>query len=235
MMNHCELEIAICDDDKMSLKKNVLMTEYILREAGISYRIEEYDNAGALLNSIQQGAQFQILLLDVMMSEMDGMELAVELRQQKIDVEIIFISGDQETALRGYEVAAARYLIKPVLPDRLKEALLFCYDRCKAKREYLVLAGEGNYKIFLSEVRYVEAFDRGARFYLQEDYVDTKIKMSEVEELLPADRFILCHRAFLVNISEIRVVRRYEIELKNGDVIPVSRNRYNEVYDRFAK
>ena len=235
MMNNCELQIAICDDDKMSLKKNVLMTEFVLKEAGIVYRIEEYDNARALLDAIQQGTQFQILLLDVMMSEMDGIELASELRTQKNDVEIIFISGNQETALRGYEVAAARYLIKPVVPERLKEALLFCYGRCKEKQEYVVLAGIGNYKIYLSEIHYVEAFDRGTRFYLQGNFVDTKIKMSEVEEMLPSDRFILCHRAYMVNISEIRVVRRYEIELKSGEVIPVSRNRYNEVYDRFAK
>ena len=234
-MNNYELQIAICDDDKMSLKKNVYMTEVILKEAGIEYRIEEYDNATSLLESVQRGAQFQILLLDVMMSEMDGMELAVELRNQKIDVEIIFISGDQETALRGYEVAAARYLVKPVLLERLKEALLYCCKKCKEKKEYVVLTGLGNYKIFLSEIRYVEAFDRGARFYLQDDYVDTKIKMSDAEILLHADRFVLCHRAYMVNISEIRVVRRYEIELKSGELIPVSRNRYNEVYSKFAK
>lgn len=59
--------------------------------------------------------------------------------------------------------------------------------------------------------------------------------MSEVEELLPTDKFILCHRAYMVNMSEIRVIRRYEIELKSGEVIPVSRNRYNEVYDKFVK
>lgn len=235
MMTDCELQIAICDDDSMSREKNALMTGKILTEAGIPYTIQKYDSAKALLNAIQEGAQFQIFLLDVLMNEMDGMELAIELRKQKNEAEIIFISGDQETALRGYEVAAARYLAKPVLPERLEEALLFCYDKYKDKQEFVVLAATGNYKIFMSEIRYVEAFDRGARFYLKENYVDTKIKMGEVEAMLPSDRFILCHRAFIVNASEIRVVRRYEIELKSGEVIPISRMRYTEVYERFVQ
>lgn len=235
MMTNCELQIAVCDDDYMSREKNSMITGKVLDEAGISYKIEKYESAKALLDAIHKGTQFQIFLLDVMMNEMDGMELATELRKQKNTAEIIFISGNQENALRGYEVAAARYLAKPVIPERLQEALLFCYDRYKDTQEFVVLAATGNYKVYLSEIRYVEAFERGTRFYLKENFVDTKIKISEVEELLPSDRFILCHRAYIVNISEIRVVRRYEIELKSGDVIPVSRIRYTEVYESFLQ
>ncbi len=132
-------------------------------------------------------------------------------------------------------MSAAGYLVKPVMLEHLKEALLFCYDKSMDTQEFVVLAATGNYKVFLSEICYIEAFERGTRFYLHGDFVDTKIKMSEVEELLPADKFISCHRAYMVNMSEIRVIRRYEIELKSGEVIPVSRNRYNEVYDKFVK
>ncbi len=235
MMRDGELQIAICDDDYMSLEKNVLMTEKILNEAGVTYCIQKFDNAKNLLDTIQKGAKYHIFLLDVLMNEMDGMELAAELRKQTNDAEIIFISGDQENALRGYEVAAARYLAKPVMMERLKEALLFCYDRYRDKNEFLMLAATGNCKVLLSEVRYVEAFERGTRFYLKGDNIDTKVKMGDVEKMLLNDKFIMCHRAFIVNISEIRAVRRYEIELKGGEIIPVSRIRYTEVYERFMR
>ena len=169
------------------------------------------------------------------MDGMDGMELANELRQQKINVDIIFISGDKDNALRGYEVSAVRYLIKPVMLDRLKEALLFCYERNIDNREFVVLAASGNCKIYLSDIRYVEAYDRGTRILLKEDEVNTKLKLSELEELLPKNSFVMCHRAYIVNISEVKVVRRYELELENGEVIPVSRMRYAEIYERFMR
>ena len=137
--------------------------------------------------------------------------------------------------MRGYEVSAARYLIKPVMPDRLKEALFFCYERNIANREFVVLAASGNCKIYLSDIRYVEAYDRGTRILLKEDEVNTKLKLSELEELLPKNSFVMCHRAYIVNISEVKVVRRYELELENGEVIPVSRMRYAEVYEKFVK
>lgn len=235
MKKKSELRIAVCDDDSMSREKHALMTGKILEEAGIEYAIFKYDSAQPLLEEIQAGEQFHILLLDVMMSEMDGMELATELRKQKNESEIIFISGDRETALRGYEVAAARYLTKPVMLERLKEAILFCYEKFKGEQEVVVLAAYGNFKIYLSDVRYVEAFDRGTRFYLRDDSIDTKLKLSEVEELLPSDKFVMCHRAFVVNMSEIKYVRRYEIELKDGEVIPVGRMRYTEVYEKFVE
>ena len=234
-MSENVLRIAICDDDIMSRETNALMTQKVLEDAGIRYETAMFKSANELLDEIQKGTEFQILLLDVMMNEMDGMELATELRKHKSDAEIIFISGDRDTALRGYEVAAARYLIKPVMLERLKEALMFCYERHCESLDYIVLPVDGNYKLYLSEISYVEAFDRGTRFYLQDQVLDTKLKISEVEALLPADTFILCHRAFIVNVKEIRAVRRYEIEMKDGSVVPVSRIRYPEVCESFVK
>lgn len=229
-----DFRIAICDDDYMSREANALMTRKILEEEGLPYEIEVFESASGLLSAMKK-TSFQILLLDVMMTDMDGMELALELRKQKSDVDIIFISGDRDTALRGYEVAAARYLIKPVMLERLKEALLYCYERYKSSMDFIVLSNVRNCKIFLSEICYIEAYERGACFHLKEDSVDTKLKMNEVEALLPEERFIQCHRAFIVNLSEIRTVRRFEIELKSGEVIPVSRGRYSKVIEQFAK
>lgn len=228
------LKIAICDDDYMSREANALMTKQILEQEGIAYECAVYESAKALLNAMQE-ASFHILLLDVMMTGMDGMELAIELRKQKSEVDIIFISGDRENALRGYEVSAARYLIKPVMMERLKEALLYCYERYKDSSEFVVLSSVGNCKIYLSEICYVEAYERGTIFHLKDNMINTKLKMHEVEELLPQDKFMLCHRAYIVNLSEVRAVRRYEIELKNSEIIPVSRVRYTLVCEMFAK
>lgn len=68
------------------------------------------------------GGYYHLLLLDIIMPEQDGMALARQLRQQEIKTSLIFISNSREMALRGYEVNAQRYLVKPIDESLLREA-----------------------------------------------------------------------------------------------------------------
>ena len=114
MSTEQELRIAVCDDEKDDLAKIISMTKQILQDEKIIHSISVYDSASALLADIQNGISYHILLLDVMMDGMNGMELAAELRKQHNNMTIIFISSNREMALCGYEVSAARYLAKPL-------------------------------------------------------------------------------------------------------------------------
>lgn len=81
---------------------------------GLACDLSGFESATALLTAIQGGAQFHILLLDVMMKGLDGMELAAALRKLGNDATIVFISSNRDMALRGYEVScdAAKLIIK---------------------------------------------------------------------------------------------------------------------------
>ena len=72
-------------------------------------------------------AEFDLLLLDVRMAGLDGMALAAELKDRPARPDVVLISVDRDMALQGYHVDARRYLAKPVEPEQLREALLFCY------------------------------------------------------------------------------------------------------------
>lgn len=229
-----QLRIAVCDDEYMSREQNAKMTEMVLGQAGIRHSIHKYESGRELLVDIERGVQFHILLLDVVMEEMDGMELAAALRKQKQDMDIIFVSGDREAALYGYEVSAQRYLAKPLAADKLKEALLYCYHRRQEKREVLLNTAKGIYKINISDIKYVEAFERGTRFALEGEMVDTRLKFSEALERLPTSEFVLCHRAYAVNLSAVKYIRCYEFELKCGETVPIGKARYNEIYNKFV-
>lgn len=119
-----QLQIAICDDDSIDRQQAADLTREIMEAEGPACSLSSYESGVALLAAIQGGAQFHILLLDVMMDGLDGMELAAALRKLGNSTAIIFISSNREMALRGYEVSAARYLAKPLREDQLREALL---------------------------------------------------------------------------------------------------------------
>ena len=119
MPTDSELKIAVCDDIEKDRIQIINMTKGILQDMQVSCSIVGYKDGPSLLADIQNGSKFHIMLLDVMMDEMDGMELAAELRKQGNRTAIIFISINREMALYGYEVSAVRYLIKPLEERKL--------------------------------------------------------------------------------------------------------------------
>ena len=234
MPTECILRIAVCDDAEGDRLQIAGMAEQILQEAGILHSISKYESGKTLLADIHRGAQFQILLLDVMMDEMDGMELAAVLRKQKNKTAIMFISSNREMALCGYEVSAVRFLAKPVEMDKLKEALLYCCSTWQEKKEILLPTEHGQYRTSFADIQFVEAFDRGTRFFLAEEVLESRLKFSEVEAILPKPAFLLCHRAFIVNLACVKYIRNYEFALKSGKIVPIGKARYADARKKFV-
>lgn len=233
MPNENKLKIAICDDQQTDLIRISKMTEQLLRDAGICHSISSYESAKALLADIQKGAQFHILLLDVLMGDMDGIELAAELKRQENKSSVIFASSNREMALRGYEVSAVRYLVKPLDAEKMREALIYCIGIWQEKKEILLPTGRGQYRISWSDIQFAEAFERGTRFILSNEIVESRLKFGEVEAMLPRSAFVHCHRAFIVNLACVKAIRPYEFELRSGQLVPIGKGRYTEVRKRF--
>lgn len=222
------LKIAVCDDEPLDRRQIEQMTLEILRAENLTCEFSVYANGAALLESLQGGARFQLLLLDVMMNELNGLELASALRKHGDNTAIIFISGNRELAMRGYEVAAQRYLSKPLQPEALREALLHCC-RTLEKMEILLPTGKGQRRLAPSELVYAEAAERVTKLFLVGQQEEFSVKISALEALLPERQFVLCHRSYLVNLGYIRYLRHRELELTTGVSIPVSKYRQAEV------
>ena len=229
-----ELRIAVCDDNSMDLEQTVTEVKRIMLHANMRHTIFRYSSCSDLLTDIQNGEPYHIILLDVMLDGMDGMMLAAELRKAGDQTVIIFISSNREMAMRGYEVSALRYLAKPLAEEKLEEALMCAYNTVKMKKEILLPTSDGQHRIPFSDIQYVEAFDRGTRFVLTEETLETKLKFSEVENILPKASFIQCHRAYIVNISLTKRIRPYAFDMKSGIRVPISRHRYHTVNQQFV-
>lgn len=233
MSTDSKLRIAVCDDIQTDRTQIIRMTKQILQDEEILHSISGYEDAGTLLADIQNGTQFHILLLDVMMDKMSGMEFAAQLRKKQNKTNIIFISANRELALQGYEVSAVRYLAKPLDENKLKEALLYCYRTWRKKKEILLPTDQGKHRTSFADIQYVEAFDRGTRFVLANETLESRLKFNEVETLLPKSAFILCHRAYIVNLSCIKYIRPYEFSLKSGETVPIAKGRYSVIRKEF--
>ena len=210
------------------------MAQEILCAEGIRAEIFCFESAGALLRETRMGQSFPILLLDVMMEGMDGMELAAALRAGQEEAAIIFVSSNREMALRGYEVAA-RYLAKPLDAAKLREALLHCCAAYMQPREIVLPTASGQSRIHVSAIVYVKPWDRGVRLHLAHKNVEVRLPISQVTAMLPEHQFAYCHRTLLVNLAHVRYVRYCELELKNGERLPISKYRLAQFKSEFMK
>lgn len=228
------LQIAVCDDeaaDRMQIAERV---EKIMQEENLAYSISSYGSGLNLLTAIQKGERFNLLLLDVMMDELGGMELAAALRKMGEDTAIIFISTNKEMALRGYEVSAVRYLAKPVQPEQLREAMLYCYRTFCERKEILLPTSKGQCRIPLLDIVYAEAMERMIKLVLKNRIETLNIKFSDLAGYLPDHQFILCHRSYLVNLDYVSYIRNRELELSTGEVLPVSKYRLSALRQKLV-
>ena len=228
------IHIAICDDEAADRGQTETLVKEIMEDEGIIAAISTYESAEPLLTAIKNGVRFQILLLDVMMDNLDGMELAAALRELGDDTSIIFISSNREMAMRGYEVDAARYLGKPLERPRLSEALLFCVKKLQKKKEILLPTRRGQRSIPYSQIVFGEAVDRVTRLTLSDGAEEVTLKFSQLAGQLPERQFVLCHRSYFVNLDYVSYLRNRELELSTGAVLPVSKYRLEDLQRRMV-
>lgn len=224
--------IAVCDDETVDLKQIAETTKNILVSENIDNIISCYKSSKELMKEILSDEKYDLLLLDVLLPEKNGIELASCLREFSYTTPIVFISNDKEMALCGYEVNAVRYLVKPLDAERLREALIYCYEQQK-KSKIFISMNNGTYKLMPKEIMYVETSGRGCRISLQDKKLHTSIKISELDTRLREFGFIRCHQGFLVNLCFVRSVKSYELELTDGTKIPISKHRFREVKNTF--
>ena len=230
-----QFHIAVCDDEPLDREETIHLIKDVLEEETIPGQISAFSGGSELLGAIQGGAQFHTLFLDVMMEDLDGMALAAALRERGNHTAIVFVSSNRDMALRGYEVAAVRYLAKPLDPERLHEALMFCYESRFEQREILLPAAGGQSRILPSDIIFAEAWERGVRLTLRDGQADAGVKISDLAAMLPERQFVLCHRTVLVNLAFVQSIRYCELELKSGKILPISKYRQTETRQKLMR
>ena len=227
-------KIVICDDDPelcAQLRTNV---DRMAAERGESFAVRTFSSAEALLE--QWTEDTDILLLDIQMGSLSGMEAARALRRRDDPVCIIFITAMTQYAMEGYEVHAFGFLRKPVGYER------FCYVLGEALgaapvREELTFSlhrGTQIRKVGASEILYIEACGHEIRVVARQGTLLAGATLAEFEQQLSGRGFFRCHKGYLVNFCFVRQIQAKSVTMTNGDEIPLSKHRRKEFLESFA-
>ena len=113
------MKIAICEDERVYLDLIRERTLSFFKRQNMEVTVHSFDDAIGLLNKIDEGRDYDLILMDIQMKHSDGMEAAAALRERKVDSCIIFVTAIEEMAVQGYGVDALDFVVKKRLDERL--------------------------------------------------------------------------------------------------------------------
>ncbi len=228
-------KIAICDDEP---KQRSYLQELVTTWAKRSHHLielKQYPQADSFLFDWAEQQDFDILLLDIEMPSINGIELAKMIRKDTAMVQIIFVTGYYDYFSDGFDVSALHYLIKPVDERKLFPVLDRAADNLKYReRSVLISTSELDIKLSLADITYIEAENMHITVHTVNGDYRTRIALSKFQKELD-QTFMKVHRSFVVNLKYIQKIGRTELTMQNGDTIPISRGMYETVHTALIK
>lgn len=230
-----KLNFAICDDNATEIEYISKIVGKWARANGNTAVLSTFESAEGFLFHYADNKSFDILLLDIQMKNMNGVELAKQIRQDNDSVQIIFITGFPDFMAEGYEVSALHYLMKPVSEQKLFEVLDKATKRLGKSERTILLKVEGeSVCVPVGSIVYIESFGHTVEITTNKEKIKAGLSISELEKKL-GDGFIRCHRSYLVGLKYIKRIRQSEVILDNDISIPLSRRLYNKVNQAFIQ
>lgn len=225
--------MAICDDEAAQLTYLSDQVRGWARRDGNSVRLSLFPSGEAFWIQYEQEKDFDLLLLDIEMGKISGVELARRIRRENADVQILFITAYPDFMAEGYEVAALHYLMKPVREERLLAALeRAAANLKKAERYEIFCTGGETVRISLGEIVSVEAFSHEVEVTARKGSFRVEETISGLEKRL-GDGFVRCHRSYLAALKYVRKITRTDVVMDTGARLPLSRRRYDAVNQAF--
>lgn len=226
------IRIAICEDEKEQQKLLKNYIEKILEGLSIKYSLDIFNSGEELLEKYSK--DIDLILLDIQLGEINGMDTARKIRVLDNNVEIIFITSLIEYALEGYKVRAYRYLVKPVKYKDIKENIINCIKEVEIKNKYILIKKQGHQiKLDINEITYIEVQKETITIHTLNGVYKINGTMNNIEKEIDCSRFFRCHKSFLVNLEHVKIIKQYVAILENNEEVPVSRYRFKEIKDKF--
>ena len=229
--------IAVCEDDSPSRDFETKLINNWAQKSAVNVSIDSYSSAENFLFESEDRLEYDLLLLDIQMGKMNGVELARVLRKRGFSGALVFLTGVKDYAIEGYEVGAVRYLLKPIKEEDFFKTLSLVYaDFDKHKEDIFVLqTGNELCKIEYSRIVYIEA--RGHYVFLCASDTAScrqwKGSFGSVSESFEAHDFFCLRRGLLVNLDHVQKINRTECLMDNGEIIPIARGKYTELNEAF--
>lgn len=232
------MRVAIVDDrpeDRQAL--SACLASY-MQINHLNYTLSEFEDATTFLAAIAH-THFQVVFMDIYLTDMNGMAVAKKLRETDPHCKIIFLTVTEEYARMGYGLAATYYLLKPIshYPQEFEEAMALC--QLKAPYDVPLLSITVNtqkLELPTEYILYIDYQNRLTRIHTTDRVIQVRESFQEVTAALQKDkRFLLCYRGILVNMDYVSAVDKQDFHLSNGESLPLAQRKGKQLREAYRQ
>ena len=232
------LIIAICDDNAADRTKLLETLRNYFDQQGMKVKVFAYDNPDKLALVIESNAmRFDIIFLDIIMGDTNGMTCARIIRQYDKLAKIIFLTNSTDYVFEGYEVNATGYLVKPINTQQFAKVMETAITQIEELNKSCIhITSRGaTYRILTNDILYLESDNNKVNIVLakQAEKISVYTKLDEFEQTQLPKTFIRSHKSFLVNFLYIEKYENDQFVLNNGTIIPISRTYKDKARESF--
>ena len=221
-----ELLIALCEDDADEQKKLISL----IQSGRVPAKTTVFDSGEALLGNDLSGS-FDLVLMDIYMDGISGVEAARRIRNTDPEIPVAFVTTSKEHALDGYRLNVNRYLEKPVSQKAMDDVLLFALDRRDNPPGITILVLGQPLNLPARRLLYVEQKAHYLTFHLLDNKtIQTKGKLDELMPQLEAFPFFRCHKSYLANLAFVTGIDRelMVFHMRGGEKVYIRRENFKK-------
>lgn len=225
------LNIVIVEDQYIQAENLKRMIKSWIGNNSLEAAVSIFSSGEEFLFKLEEIQVPDIILMDIQMGKVSGMDAARELRKRGIESALIFITAVSDHVFEGYEVGAANYILKPVEYNNLALNLDKIREMLSKKEKQAVIIGKK--KILVQDIFYIEVMGHTIKVFTDEGETDSRQTMVSILKQLDESRFCKCHKSYVVNIGKIKKINSDSLILDNGAEVPLSRNHKKTINQKF--
>ncbi|MBB6019984.1 DNA-binding LytR/AlgR family response regulator [Paenibacillus sp. JGP012] len=236
--------IAICDDDVQQRQIVKSMLAKISLKTDMEFHTMMFSSGEELITYYKdQGDTFHLLILDVEMGGINGIQTANEIRKMKMmDVQIMFLTSYPEYMVQSFDVMTFQYLIKPIQESVLEEKLIKLHQYFQAMdKKYVVIKSDyDDLMLKYEDILWIEVIKsltvkNKLKIITSDHSYETKGILSTYAATLKEHGFMQIHRSVLINLMHVHKFTGAQVTMLDGTSLPIGRSKIKEVKDTYTK
>lgn len=227
------VRVAITEDDPQCAAQLRRFITDFGRDTGERFTITCYDSGEELLRDYRP--VFDVIFMDIEMRKLNGIDTARKLREVDCRTILVFVTRMAQYAVKGYEVDALDFIVKPVDYRSFEFRLLRVLERLRVRKDLsVVIRDNGIFRVLnSSEIFYVEVLNHNLIYHTKEGDIRVRGSLSDAEKQLYPAGFRQCSKSFLVNMACVTAIEGNSITVGNSS-IPLSRSMRRNIINALA-
>lgn len=226
------LNICLCDNDKNVLNYYFKKVTNLLNDNYFTFKLDTFTSGESLIFKLEDDPnKFDIIIIDIIMKGIDGIETSKILRNYGYKGIIIFLTSSKEFAFDSFKVEPFNYILKNSKDNKFDNIFLKAAKKVhkKSRKNIINLSKPQNKVIDLDTIIYMETLSKKVLFHkLSGEIEKVNFCFKDLTEKIEKYGFFRCHKSYIVNINYIKSFNKLECKLYNDVIIPLGRKYSKE-------